>query len=82
MMVGLLCYRALGRIKKEMNSMLLTHLEGSQSRPVFGTEEKFPEIHTLDKSDKNDETKPTPSPFHKKMCFVQWQHPHTLRDAY
>ena len=49
MMVGLLCYRALGRIKKEMNSMLLTHLEEAQSRPVFGTEEKFPEIHTLNK---------------------------------
>lgn len=40
--------------------MLLTHLEGSQSKPVFGTEKKFPEIHILNKSDKNDETKPTP----------------------
>lgn len=38
--------------KKEMNSILLTHLEGSQSRSEFGTEEKFSEIHTLYKSDK------------------------------
>lgn len=69
MMVCLLCYRALARIKKEMNSMLLAHLEGSQRKPVFGTEKKFPEIHTLNKLDKNDETKLTPSPFHKKNVF-------------